>query len=107
MKWFPPNESEGKGDYTGNVLTIYFTFPNGAAGIVKYTRSTRGEMNGTWWMDATPSNKGTEELTPILVTYKPVIPIACGLLKITKFSCLQQLLSGQSPCSRAFWQSGV
>ena len=69
MKWFPPNESEGKGDYTGNVLTIYFTFPNGAAGIVKYTRSTRGEMNGTWWMDATPSNKGTEELTPILVTY--------------------------------------
>src|SRR5262245_51399987 len=69
MKWFPPNESEGTGDYTGNVLTIYFGFPNGAGGIVKYTRSASGEMNGTWWLDATPSNKGTEKLTPILATY--------------------------------------
>jgi hypothetical protein len=65
MKWFPPNDSEGKGDYTDNVLTIYFTFASGGAGVVKYTRSASGEMNGTWWMDVSPSNKGTEKLMPI------------------------------------------
>ena len=69
MRWSPPNDSEGTGDYTGNILTIYFTFPNGNGGVVKYTRSASGEMNGTWWMDIAPANKGTEKLTPILVTY--------------------------------------
>ncbi len=65
MKWFPPNDSEGTGDYTGGVLTIYFTFATGGSGVVKYTRSANGELNGTWWMDANPSNKGTEKLTPM------------------------------------------
>jgi hypothetical protein len=70
MKWFPPNDSEGKGDYTDNVLTIYFTFANGAPGVVRYTRSANGEMNGTWWMDGSPSSKGTEKLTPIVVPFQ-------------------------------------
>src|SRR5262245_18474171 len=33
MKWFPPNDSEGTGDYTGGVLTIYFTFASGGSGV--------------------------------------------------------------------------
>jgi hypothetical protein len=65
MKWFPPNDSEGAGDYTGGVLTIYFIFASGGSGVVKYTRSAGGELNGTWWMDVAPSNKGTEKLRPI------------------------------------------
>lgn len=65
MKWFPPNDSEGTGDFTDGVLTVYFTFATGDSGVVKYTSSANGELNGTWWMDANPSNKGTERITPI------------------------------------------
>jgi hypothetical protein len=65
MKWSPPNESDGNGDYSDGVLTIYFTFANGGSGVVKYTRASNGELRGTWWMDADPGRKGTETLTPI------------------------------------------
>jgi hypothetical protein len=65
VKWSPPNESDGNGDYTNGVLTIYFTFANGGSGVVKYTRASNGELRGTWWMDANPARKGTETLTPL------------------------------------------
>jgi len=65
MKWLPPNDSEGMGDYTGGVLTIQWTFSRGGHGVIKYTRAASGELNGIWWKDNNPSNKGTEKLTLI------------------------------------------
>lgn len=65
MKWSPPNESDGTGDYTNGVLTIYFTFAGGGSGVVKYTHAPNGELRGTWWMDVDPARKGTETLTPL------------------------------------------
>jgi len=65
MTWFQPNESEGNGSYSNGVLTIYFAFPGGGNGIVKYTRMPNGELQGSWWMVNTPNRQGTETLTPI------------------------------------------
>jgi hypothetical protein len=62
-----PNESEGNGSYSNGVLTIYFSFPSGGNGIVKYTRMAKGELQGTWSMAITPGDQGTETLTPILL----------------------------------------
>jgi len=65
MRWFPPNDSFGTGDYANGVLTIYFTFAqNGNSGIVKYTRAQNGEMHGVWWMNGNEGNQGTETLQP-------------------------------------------
>jgi hypothetical protein len=48
VRWFPPNDSFGTGDYSNRVLTIYFTFAqNGASGVVKYNRAANGELHGT------------------------------------------------------------
>jgi len=65
MKWLPPNESAGTGDYTGGVLTIHWTFASGGHGVVRYVRAASGELNGTWWKDSNPASKGTEKLTLI------------------------------------------
>lgn len=66
MKWFPPNASEGTGTYVAGVLTIYFTYANGAgSGVVKYTRANNGEFHGVWLMNNNPENQGTETLRPI------------------------------------------
>jgi hypothetical protein len=65
VRWFPPNDSFGTGDYSNGVLTIYFTFAqNGASGVVKYTRAPNGELHGTWWMNGGESQQGTETLRP-------------------------------------------
>jgi hypothetical protein len=65
MRWFAPNESEGNGSYSNGVLTIYFSFPSGGNGSVRYTRMANGELQGTWSMAATPGDQGSETLTPI------------------------------------------
>jgi hypothetical protein len=65
VRWFPPNDSVGTGDYSNGVLTIYFTFAqNGASGVVKYNRASNGELHGTWWMNGNEGNQGTETLRP-------------------------------------------
>jgi hypothetical protein len=64
MTWYPPNDSTGTGFYANGELTIYFTFANGAGGVVKYKRAANGEFHGVWWMNANPSAQGTETLTP-------------------------------------------
>lgn len=65
VRWYPPNESSGSGDYTNGVLTVYFTFANGGSGVVKYNRAANGELHGVWWMNGNESNQGTETLRPM------------------------------------------
>jgi|RhiMetdeSRZDD1v2_1073273.scaffolds.fasta_scaffold119877_7 hypothetical protein len=65
VKWLPPNDSEGTGNYKSGVLTIRWTFASGGHGVIRYTRGASGELNGMWWKDNSPSNKGTEKLTLI------------------------------------------
>ena len=66
VRWFPPNDSSGTGTYAGGVLTVYFAFAgNGAAGVVRYTRASNGELHGVWWMNGNESNQGTETLRPL------------------------------------------
>jgi hypothetical protein len=64
MKWAPPNNSEGSGDYTNGVLTIHFKLGN-YTGVVQYTSAAGGQMNGVWWADSNPGARGTETLFPI------------------------------------------
>ena len=63
MTWFPPNASEGAGEYSNGTLTVHFTFANGgASGVVKYTRAPNGDLHGVWWTNDKPNNWGTESL---------------------------------------------
>ncbi len=63
MKWFPPNASEGSGDYTNGTLTIHFTFAgNGRSGVVRYQRAPNGDLHGVWWTNDKPDAWGTETL---------------------------------------------
>lgn len=64
MKWSPPNNSEGTGEFVNGVLTIRFHFTKtSGSGVVQYVRRTDGSLNGTWWMDGREWNQGPEVLS--------------------------------------------
>lgn len=64
MRWYPPNDSEGTGAFANGTLTINFTFAvGGGTGVVRYTLMPNGQMEGVWWMTASPDRQGVETLT--------------------------------------------
>jgi hypothetical protein len=65
VKWLPPNESQGTGDFRNGTLTVHYTYAGGQTGVVKYQQAPNGDLHGVWWTNDKPNAWGTESLLVI------------------------------------------